>query len=269
MSPSRRGSALSASRRGGRYNVEAISRAARLLGQFTRKAPTHSPEGLAASTGISADLIDRSLATLQAHGLIRAADGGTYALGFTWLQYADVRRQQFKLRFIVLPIMRRMRDAVNETVILAIRTGERRVNIEYLESTQTIRRLTQLGFEVPLHVGATGRALLSGLLPDEVKEYLMRADLRKFAGPSAARIARDVENVRARGYAVAFREITSDTAAVAAPIKDHLGHVVAALTISCPEERFDKALERKCIDCVVAGATEVSRALGSSARSDR
>jgi DNA-binding IclR family transcriptional regulator len=270
MRPSRRGSAPSTLRPGGRYNVEAISRTARLLGQFTRRAPTHSVESLAASTGISANLIDRSLATLQAHGLIRVADGpgDSYALGFTWLQYADVRRQQFKLRFIVLPIMRRMRDAVNETVILAIQNGERRVNIEYLESTQTIRRLTQLGFEVPLHVGATGRALLSGLSPEEVKDYLRRADLQNSPGPSATRIAQDVEDVRARGYAIAFREITSDTAAVAAPIKDHSGHVVAALTVSCPEERFDKALERKCIKCVLAGAAEVSRALGSSTRGD-
>jgi IclR family KDG regulon transcriptional repressor len=264
MRPSRKGKAA---RPASRYNVEAISRAARLLQQFNRHAPTHSVEGLAAETGISPDLVRRSLATLQERDLVRGADAtGRFALGLTWLRYADVRRRQFQLRFIVLPVMRRMRDAVNETVILAIRTAERRVNIEYLESTQTIRRLTQLGFEVPLHVGATGRALLSGLPPEDVKSYLKRAGLRN---PLAARITQDVENVRNRGYAIAFREITSDTAAVAAPIKDHAGQVVATLTISCPEERFDKALERRCIECVLAGAVEVSRALGAPGGGDR
>ncbi len=258
MRASRKGSAA---RPASRYNVEAISRAARLLAQFTRNAPRHDLDALSAATDISPDLVRRSLATLQTHGLVRTDDETqSYALGLTWLRYADVRRRQFQLRFIVLPVMRRMRDAVNETVILAIRTGERRVNIEYLESTQTIRRLTQLGFEVPLHVGATGRALLSGMTPDEVKLHLKKAGLK---GTHASRIASDADFVRMRGYAIAFREITSDTAAVAAPIKDHSGQIVATLTISCPEERFDKALERRCIDCVLAGAAEVSRSLGA------
>ena len=264
-------SVVSTTRPINRYNVGAISRAARLLQQFTRNAPFHTAEDLAATTRISPDLVNRSLATLQAHGLVRSSGAQSYTIGFTWLKYADVRRRQFNMRFVALPVMRRMRDLVNETVILAIRTGERRVNIEYVESTQAIRRLTQLGFEVPLHVGASGRALLSGLRPDEVDSYLQASGVRNSDNaltPSAERIARDIKDVRSRGYAIAFREITSDTAAVAAPIKDHLGQVVAALTISCPEERFDETLKKRCIDSVVAGATEVSRALGFHAVGD-
>jgi DNA-binding IclR family transcriptional regulator len=268
----RKQSAEPAARLNNRYNVEAISRAARLLRQFTRNTPAHTVADLAAATHISSDLVHRSLTTLQAHGLIHSSSGAaddSYTLGLTWLRYADVRRRQFNIRFVALPVMRRMRDTVDETIILAIRTGDRRVNIEYIESMQAIRRLTQLGFEVPLHVGATGRTLLSGLSPEDVKAYLDRTAVENFATtPSAARIVQDVENVRTRGYAIGFREITSETAAVSAPIKDHLGQVAAALTISCPDERFDKALERRCIDCVLAGAADVSQALGFHAAGD-
>ena len=260
--------AVSAAQPIGRYNVEAISRAARLLQQFTRNAPMHGAADLSVATGISPDLVNRSLATLQTHGLIRSLADQSYTLGFTWLRYADVRRRQFNMRFIALPVMRRMRDTVNETVILAIRTGERRVNIDYVESTQAVRRLTQPGFEVPLHVGASGRALLSGLRPEELDAYFAAVglwDSQDGREPSATHIAQDVKDVKSRGYAIAFREITSDTAAVAAPVKDHLGQVVASLTISCPEERFDEALKKRCIECVVTGAAEVSHALGFTA----
>src|SRR5262245_17763738 len=202
--------AVSAAPAAGRYNVEAISRAARLLEQFTRNAAIHRAADLAATTRISRDLVNRSLATLETHGLIRSTEDQSYRLGFTWLRYADIRRRQFNMRFIALPVMRRMRDAVNETVILAIRTGERRVNIDYVESTQAIRRLTQPGFEVPLYVGASGRALLSGLRPDELDEYFAAAGLQgpeDGRRPSATRIAQDVKDVQTRGYAIAFREI--------------------------------------------------------------
>jgi DNA-binding IclR family transcriptional regulator len=153
-------------------------------------------------------------------------------------------------------------------VILSVRVGHRRVNLDYVESTQPIRRLTQLGFEVPLHIGATGRALLSGLSADELEQYVQSSSLAILATNTRiaeARLREEVEHVRRAGYAVAFREITSDTAAVAAPIRDHTGDVVAAMTISCPEDRFTSKLKQACIREITHAAETVSRALGYKA----
>jgi DNA-binding IclR family transcriptional regulator len=205
--------------------------------------------------------------TLQHHGLVRRSERAPedYELGLAWLRLADVRRRQVDMRHLALPVMRRMRDALNETVILSIRVGSRRVNIDYVESTQTIRRLTQLGFEAPLHIGAAGRALMSGLSPDQLEDYLSSIPLVGFstnAPVSKSTLAEQLERIRGDGFAASFREITSDTAAVSAPIHDHTGEIVAALTISCPEDRFTPALERACILQVTKGAEEVSRALG-------
>jgi DNA-binding IclR family transcriptional regulator len=71
--------------------------------------------------------------------------------------------------------------------------------------------------------------------------------------------------VRRFGHAVAFREITTDTAAVSAPIRDNTGEVVAALTISCPEDRFTRELKQACIKHVTKGARELSQDLGHKA----
>jgi DNA-binding IclR family transcriptional regulator len=250
-----------------RYRVEAVSRAVRLLRAFTTAAPDHAADELAKTIKLSPVLTTRTLFTLAQHGLVRkAAEGGErYQLGLAWLQLADIRRRQVDVRLIALPVMRRIRDAVNETVILAIRAGHRRVNIDYVESTQQIRRLTQPGFEAPLHIGATGRALLSGLSEGELDTYLAAGPLVGFASPQPvpkARLREQVESARRDGYAVAFREITTDTAAVAAPIRDHTGGVVAALTISCPEDRFSRQLRDTCIRHIMQGAGELSHALG-------
>jgi IclR family KDG regulon transcriptional repressor len=255
-----------------RYSVEAVARAAQLLRQFSRISPHHTASELAQLTGLSPGLVQRTMNTLQRHGLVRTSDGPDdsgdpehYRLGLRWLQLADVRRRQVDIRLLALPVMRSIRDAVNETVILSVRVGHRRVNLDYVESTQPIRRLTQLGFEVPLHIGATGRVLLSGLSSDEFEQYVQSSSLAILATDtriSEDRLRQEVEHVQRAGYAVAFREITSDTAAVAAPVRDHTGDVVAAITISCPEDRFTSKLKQACIREVTHAAETVSRALG-------
>jgi IclR family KDG regulon transcriptional repressor len=264
--PSKRAGAAGSTR----YNIEAVARTAELIQQFSRTAPRLSTRDLTRLTGISAGLVDRTLFTLQQHGLIRTdqSAGNVHELGLRWLQLADIRRRQVDIRLLALPVMRRIRDAVNETVILSIRAGNRRVNIDYVESTQAIRRLTQLGYEVSLHIGATGRVLLSGLAPEELREYLKSTTLAVIAGGasiSEKQLRDDLEGVRQFGYAVAFREITSDTAAVSAPIRDNTDEIVAALTISCPEERFTRELKQACIKHVTAAARDLSQDLGHKA----
>lgn len=262
----------SSRRRAARYRIDAIAKAVRLLQEFSRASPRRSLEELTKTLRASRSLTERMLLTLQAHGLVRQSDDGSgrYELGLAWLHLADVRRRQVGMRQLALPVMRQLRDALNETVILAIRAGSRRVNIDYVESTQVIRRTSQAGFEAPLHIGAAGRALMSGLSDDELKEYFRSVPLVGFnskAPISESTVVDQLDRLRGHGFAVSLREITPDTAAVSAPIHDHVGGVVAALTISCPVDRFTPALERACILQVTRGAAEVSRALGFNPKS--
>lgn len=247
-----------------RYRVEAVSRAAHLL-MALRSGPSTSVESLAATAATPTTFTEGALHTLAKHGLVRRTADGNWALGLAWLRLADVKRRQLDLREIAAPIMRRMRDDVDETVILAIRRGTRRVNIDYVESTQAIRRITQFGYETALHIGASGRALMSGLTHDELGEYLAGVAIGMGRGAKLFDIQRyhtDVANVRKLGHAIAHGEITRDTASVSSPVFDHTGGVVAALTVSTPADRFNDGLAKACIEAVHSGAAELSRLLG-------
>jgi DNA-binding IclR family transcriptional regulator len=237
------------------------------LREFTRITPQRSVDELAESLHVSRELTLRTLLTLQQHDLIDATSDGSdvYTLGLAWLRLADVRRRQVGMRQVALPVMRRLRDVLNETVILSIRVGSRRVNIDYVESTQAIRRTSQAGFEAPLHIGSAGRVLMSGLNAEELGGYLKSVPLVRFnseVAVSESAIRSQLDRIRGQGFTVSMREITPDTAAVSAPIHDHTGAVVAALTISCPVDRFTSSLERACITQVTKGADDVSQTLG-------
>lgn len=222
---------------------------------------------LVTRTGVPKATLMGILNTLVAHDWLlvdRAAE--RYRLGYAWLRFGDVRRNQSSIREGALPLMRRIRDAINETVILSLKVGDRRVHLDYVESTQPIRRITQPGHEGPLHVGAAGLVLLAGLGEPDIEAYLARA---KAASPKrpidADAIRHTVAAIKRDGYAVVSGKVNIHTAAVAAPIKSYTGETIASLTVSCPRDRFTKELRQTCIAQVVDGARTLSRALGYTA----
>ena len=249
-----------------RYRVEAVTRAVRLL-KALQYEPSQTTAALAEAAEATPAFVQTAMETLAKQGLARTGgpDGQGWDIGLAWLRLADARSRQIDLRELALPIMRRMRDGVDETIILGVRRGGRRVNIDYVESTQAIRRVTQHGHETPLHVGAAGRALLCGLTPDEVSEYFVSA------ASGAGRLAKllDIETffeelaeVRSKGYAYVSGEMSMDSWAIAAPVRDHTGEVVAALTISAPSDRLTPGHEAACIANALDGAGELSLLLG-------
>ena len=249
-----------------RYRVEAVTRAVRLLREM-RENGAQATAALAEATDTPPAFAAQALETLARHGLVRPL-GTDWGLGLRWLKIADSRRRQTDLRELALPIMRRIRNEVDETVILCVRRGLRRINIDYVESTQAIRRVTQHGFEVPLHVGAAGRALLSRTSPDELGEYFAQATTSAARGAKLldiAHYAQELEEVRERGFATVNGEMTRDTVAVSAPVRDHTGAVVAALTISAPSDRVTPESQEACTKAVIRAGQELSQLLGFGA----
>jgi DNA-binding IclR family transcriptional regulator len=241
-----------------RYKGEAVARAARVLALFGPTEPARTLAELAQATNVPKATLLGILDTLVAHRLLSVGDDERYRLGYGWLRLGDVRRNQLNIRESALPFMRRIRDAIDETVILSLRVGDRRVHLDYLESRQSIRRITQIGNEAPLHVGAAGSVLLAGMSEPEVDAYLARNTM-----PDAREEIRDaVRAIRRDGYAVVSGTVNAQTAAVAAPVRMHSGDTAAVLTISCPRERFTRALEERCVALVIEGAQALSRTLG-------
>ncbi len=244
-----------------RYKVEAVSRAMLVL-EALRLGPAElTVDALASRTGISMAAVEATLLTLEGRGLVQRGTGDppAFRLGLGWLRLADVKRRQLDIREVALPVMRRMRDAVDETVSLSVRMGTNRVNIEYAESDHEVRRIVQRGFHVALHVGAGGRSLMSGLEDEEIEIYLAPVALSQI---QKSKVIAAVQATRRDGHAIVEGEIASDTAAISAPVRNHVGEVVAAVTISLPQGRFTTAMRARCIREIMAGAGEISKSMG-------
>ena len=154
------------------------------------------------------------------------------------------------------PMLRRLVERTGETSYLAVLSGRECLFLDRVESDHPLRVYTTSGSRFPLHVGAASKALLA-FQDDEELLAATLADLRAETPhtiTSRARLVRDLTSIRARGYAISQDEWREGISAVAAPVRDIAGRVVAALAVSGPTSRLAmKRLNDLAPDVVRAG----------------
>ena len=200
-------------------------------------------------------------------GVLCESDTRTAAhgLGFELLRLADIRRRQGNVHDVAMPVMREIRDTVNETVILSVRAGDSRVHIHFNEGCTILRGWADPGVPAPLYAGAASKVLLAGMEDDEIETYLARTDLTAFQNTTItdpAVLWREVRAIRKRGLAESKGELFPGGGALAAPIKDFSGSTVAVMDILTPEHRYTAEHRNRCIEILLDGARRASRRLG-------
>jgi len=241
--------------------IAAVDRAAQLLLVFAGAKSDLTLAELARISGIAKPTAFRILSTLAGDGLvIHNQATGTYNLGFFVLRLADTALAGFPIRDVARPIMRQIRDAVNETVVLSIRLGDFRYNIDSLESTHAIGQSQQVGVPIPLYAGAASRIILANMPTDELESYLARTELKPFTATTITdrgRLLKEIKHIQQQQYALSSGEFSGAGYAIAAAIRDSTGRATAALHITIPRARFTKELERRCIDELVKAAQKL------------
>lgn len=243
----------------GPSTVRAVQRAVELL-----LAVADHPEGmplrdLAAAARVSKSTAHRLLSTLEELQVVeREPASRRYLLGPRARRINAHAPPEVDPRQVALPRMLAVRDACGETVSLHIRSGTSHVVLDQCESREEVRRILPLGQPVPLLVGATARAILAFLPPDERERVLQATRTQDQSGPSDE----ELNQIRSVGYSVSEAERISGGVAASAPIYDRWGSVWGALSISGPAFRFKVEDAQRCAPTLVKAASAISLDLG-------
>jgi IclR family acetate operon transcriptional repressor len=162
------------------------------------------------------------------------------------------------------PHLNELMRATNETAFLGVRDGECIVYIDVILSQHALRTDVTLGSRWPLHSGALGKVLLSGL-PDAEIDHLLARPLEAFTpntivDPAALRA--ELDEARARGYALNYGETVAGVFCAAAPIFDHTRSIVAAIGAAGPGQRISMEAQTTMIALVRREAQQLSARLG-------
>jgi IclR family transcriptional regulator, pca regulon regulatory protein len=142
------------------------------------------------------------------------------------------------------PILERLRDAVQETISLAVLEGDDVLFVARAEAIRIVSTGEHLGGMLPAAITATGRVLLASLPDHELAKMLSVTAVTRRTPKTTVSISglrKILRNVRARGYAVNDEELELGLRALAVPVIDHSGSTIAAISVSASAARVTAA----------------------------
>lgn len=247
--------------------MQTVERALRVLERVASFPRPASLTEVANAAGLHPSTTYRLLGTLVQTGYVtRDGRTGLYRLGLKLLQISHALEDQMDIRVIALPVMERIVAQEDETVSLVIRTGSAAVVIELVQSTQMIRSVASVGADGPLHCTAAGKILLAWLKQTEIHALLSEAPLVRYTARTITDshlFLSELEKVRTQGVAFSRGEHSYDLIAIAGPIRNARGHVIAALSLSGPAQRLGPDRRPALTNAVREGAAWISASLGN------
>jgi IclR family transcriptional regulator, KDG regulon repressor len=250
-----------------RYSVSTVERALDVLRAFTHQQPELSLTDISVATGLHKTTAFRLLSTLSRRGMtMKDPRTGLYRLGFGVVALSEVAKSSTGFITEARPFMRRIRDELNETVYIAVRVGDDRINLDQLEGIRDFRRVVAIGKLNPLYVGSTSHVLLAAMPDEEIADYFARTTfVPPFAGAKvdAQTLWRAVAHVRRHGYAETHNKRIDEGASISAAVRGPGDAVMGALTVSIPIRRYSADVRAQAVDSVLAAARDLSQQLGA------
>ncbi|WP_020658027.1 IclR family transcriptional regulator [Amycolatopsis benzoatilytica] len=239
----------------------AAARLLSVLDCFSAEAPSRSLTEIARTAGLPLSTAHRLVAELTAWGALSRDDHGDYHPGLKLWELGSLAPSRASMREIALPYLGDLFDATGENVHLSVLDGADVVFLARLTGHRAVGILTTTGSRLPATTSATGRVLLAHAAAD-VRESVLTAPIAAETSHTTtdpAVLRAQLAEIARTGYCVADRQLADDAVAVAAPIRDSSGQVIAAVAVVGRRETTSVA---HLVPAVVTTATGVARSLG-------
>lgn len=238
---------------------QTIERAALMLACFSAEEPHLTLADLAARLSLNQSTAYRYVATLQAAGLLeRDARCGGYRLGLRVIELSNIALNQLDVRKVALDAMDVLRDALDLMVSLGVPFEGDVLHVAHAAPREWPRWHTTVGRRAVAHCTSLGKVLLAHQPWEDVRALIAQYGWRPYTPHSIQdeeRLVAELAVIWERGYAIDQEERRRGQVCIGAPIRDHTGAVIAALSVSgrlerLPEERWDTVAQQvmECAD---------------------
>ncbi|PYE52711.1 IclR family transcriptional regulator [Deinococcus yavapaiensis] len=245
------------------YNIAALESAIHIL-ELVGHEPGLRLQGLVERSGLNKSHVFRILRNLQDHALVWQDDVGAYRLGQAAYLLGKRAESQWSLTRAARRTLDDLSAATHENVHLVVRDDLHSVVVDLRESPHPIRMYAAVGRIGPLHAGGTPKVLLA-YAGEDVLRRVLNAGLPSFTAHTTAdpaELRAVLDDIRREGSHVAIADLEDGTFSIAAPIFDHEGRAVAAVSVAGPLLRFDDERRGRYRRLVVEAARRISRDLG-------
>lgn len=246
--------------------VQVLQRAMDVLEVIGTSTEPVSLKNITEKVGLPKSTVYRILSNLESRGYVCCSNEGGYRLGLTFLTLGQKAERGFELKRLARPHMARLNQLTSESVHLGVLARNRVLYLDSIDSPHSIRLVAQIGGSNFLHCTSLGKALLIAHSDEEIRQIISESGMERrthytLVTPEA--FLKEMEVVRRVGVGFDDRESGDDCFCIGAPIYNHLGQVLAAISVSGPISRLSRRTAEAIVAPKLIEATRtISRSLG-------
>ncbi|MEV0179843.1 IclR family transcriptional regulator [Streptomyces sp. NPDC050625] len=245
--------------------VQSVDRAISVLEILAQRGEAGVSE-VAAEIDVHKSTAFRLLGALEARGLVeQAGERGKYRLGFGIVRLAGAVTGRLDITQQGRPVCERLAEEIGETVNIAVMQEHYAINLYQVRGPSAVAAHNWVGELTPLHATSSGKILLAHLPAQERATLLSESGLKKMTPhtlTAKAKLEKNLAEARERGYAATLEELEIGLHAMAAPVRDRDGEVIAAISASGPSYRFTEQRMHELAPVLLKGAEEISHRMG-------
>jgi DNA-binding IclR family transcriptional regulator len=206
------------------------------------------------------------LRTLETQGYLnRDEESNKYRVGLKVLSLSRGALSGIDVREVALPVMRHLMEKTNLTCHLAIIDGPDAVYIEKVEPTGFIRMDTWVGRRMRVHATSVGKALVAYIPQERLEKILAERGMEKRTAKTLTtlpKLMKELEKVRAQGYAVDDEENNMGARCLGAPVFNQQGVIEAAVGLSGTTQQVNAQTMPSIVEKLKDAARHISMQLG-------
>jgi IclR family KDG regulon transcriptional repressor len=211
----------------------------------------------------------RFLQTMISLGVVRQeAESERYSLTMKLFELGANVLKHLDLIEMAKPQMQILSEKTSETIHLGVLADSEVIYINKVDAKHNLGMYSRVGKRAPIHVTALGKALLAWETPerrDIAMAGMIYTRFRKNSVVGPEQFLEELERTRQRKYGLDNEEFEEHIICISVPIFDHWNSVVAGLSVSFPEFRFDRSRMDEYALMIIAAGRAVSLDLGCSA----
>jgi IclR family KDG regulon transcriptional repressor len=249
-----------------RYLINSIIRACNILKCLSKDKSHFKISEVARQLHLDRSATYRILLSLERCGLVEKDEKtGEFSLGMAAFEIGNVYLRQMDFVQISKPFMADLALKGQETVHLAVLSDTEIVYVDKADSPRTLGVMSKIGQRAPAYCTALGKVLLAFQPEGERSKIIDKIRFKAYTRrtiTSRSRLIKELKEIRGRGYSLDRREYEEGVECIAAPIRNHLGDVIAALSISGPQRKINTPIGRQFVAKVMKAVSMISSKLG-------
>ncbi|MEV0634647.1 IclR family transcriptional regulator [Streptomyces sp. NPDC050619] len=242
-----------------------VDRALNILGVFDQDNRSLTLSEISRRAGLPVATAHRIVHKLQDWGALERRPDGRYSIGLKLWEKGNLSPRCSNLAETAKPYLVELHRRSAAGAALAIRDGDESVCLSMLTNDPAMIALASApGDRLPLHATAAGLLLLAHA-GEPLQNEVCAGPLRRYTAVTTTDgsvLQQQLASVRRAGYAVADGTLVDGRGAVAAPVRDPQGSVIAAVCVVAHREAFQPLRQ---VPLVLTAADAVSRRIQADA----